>query len=59
MSFDRQWIVDTLGRLGYADVADEAARLLPDQVSDEELREFADRNGISRSELISRMGGSP
>jgi hypothetical protein len=59
MSLDRQWLVDTLRRLGYAQAADEAARVLPEQVSMEEIRKFADRYGISRDEVISRMGGSP
>src|ERR671936_3204063 len=56
MSLDRQWLVDTPRRLGYAPAADEAARVLPEQVSMEEIRKFADRYGISRDEVISRMG---
>ena len=59
MAYDRQWVVDQLRRLGYTQEADEAARALPDQVSEEELRAFSDRHGISRDELMSRMGGSP
>jgi hypothetical protein len=59
MSHDRQWLVDTLRRLGYTQAADEAAQVLPDQVSEEQLEDFADRHGISRDEVISRMGGSP
>jgi len=59
MSQDRQWLVDTLRRLGYPQAADEAERELPDKVSMEELEKFADRFGISRDEVISRMGGSP
>jgi hypothetical protein len=59
MSHDRQWVVDTLRRLGYTQAADEAAQVLPDQVSVEQLLDFADRYGISRDEVISRMGGSP
>ncbi len=58
MSQDRQWVIDTLRRLGYAEAAD-AAQMLPDPVSLEQLQEFGDRYGISRDELISRMGGSP
>jgi len=59
MAHDRQWVVDTLHRLGYTQAADEAAQVLPDQVSVEQLLDFADRYGISRDEVISRMGGSP
>ena len=59
MSQDRQWVVDTLRRLGYTQAADEAAQVLPEQVSVEQLLDFADRYGISRDEVISRMGGSP
>ena len=59
MAYDRQWIIDQLRRLGYTQEADDAARTLPDQVSAEELLAFSDRHGISRDELMSRMGGSP
>ena len=59
MGQDRQWVVDTLRRLGYAHEADEAARVLPDPVEMKQLREFGDRYGISMAELTSRMGGSP
>jgi hypothetical protein len=59
MAYDRQWIIDQLQRFGYTREADEAAQTLPDQVSAEELIAFADRHGISRDEMIDRMGGSP
>ncbi len=59
MAYDRQWIIDQLQRLGYTREADEAARTLPDQVSAEELMAWGDRHGISRDEVIDRMGGSP
>jgi hypothetical protein len=52
-------VVDTLRRLGYVHEAEEAARVLPDQVDMEQLREFGDRVGISVAEMTSRMGGSP
>jgi hypothetical protein len=45
--------------MGFEQEADEAARELPDPVEMEQLREFGDRHGISRDELMSRMGGSP
>ena len=59
MSQDRQWFVNTLRRLGYTEAAEEAARTLPDPVSQEEIRQFADRYNISRDEVMSQMGGSP
>jgi hypothetical protein len=59
MAESRQWVVDLLRRMGYAQEADEAARELPDPVDAEQLRAFGDRHGISRDELNSRMGGSP
>ena len=59
MSQDRQWFVNTLRNLGYTEAADAAARELPDPVSMEELKKFADRYAISRDEVMSQMGGSP
>jgi hypothetical protein len=59
MAYDRQWLIDQLRRLGYTQEADDAARTLPDQISEEELFAFGNRHGMSRDELISRMGGSP
>jgi hypothetical protein len=59
MAESRQWVVDTLRRMGYSREADEAAQELPDPVNIEELTEFGRRHGISRDELVSRMGGSP
>ncbi|MGH3204633.1 MAG: hypothetical protein ACRDOA_13570 [Streptosporangiaceae bacterium] len=58
MAYDRQWIIDRLQRLGYTREADEA-RALPEQVSGEDLLAWSDKQGISRDELMSRMGGSP
>ena len=59
MAYSRQWVVDTLRRNGYLQEADEALRVLPEEVDVKQLQEFGDRHGISRDELISRMGGSP
>jgi hypothetical protein len=59
MAFSRQWVADTLRRLGYQEAADEALRVLPEEVKHEQLREFGDQHGISVDELINRMGGSP
>ena len=59
MAHDRQWVVDSLRRVGLMQAAEDAARELPDPVTTEEVQQFADRHGISRDEVISRMGGSP
>ncbi len=59
MPHERQWVIETLRRLGLTEAADEAEKVLPDPVSLAELLEFGDRYGISRDELTSRMGGSP
>jgi hypothetical protein len=59
MSMSRQSVVDTLRRLGFTDEADEASRVLPDPVELDRLMEFSNLHGISRDELIGRMGGSP
>ena len=58
MAQSRQWVVDLLRRMGYSPEADDAARELPDPVQFEQLLEFGNRYGISRDELVSRMGGS-
>jgi hypothetical protein len=59
MSHDKQWVIDTLRRLGLTQAAEEAEQVLPDQVSTEELMALGDKYGISRDDLVSRMGGSP
>jgi hypothetical protein len=59
MAYSRKWVVDTLRHIGYSKEADEALRVLPDEIELKQLLEFGDRHGISRDELTSRMGGSP
>jgi hypothetical protein len=59
MAYSRQWVADNLRRLGYEQEADEALRDLPEEMDRQELERWADQRGISRDELISRMGGSP
>jgi hypothetical protein len=55
----KQEIVRVLLRAGLAEVAEEADRTLPDPVELERAAEFGMRYGITRDELISRIGGSP
>ena len=59
MAQDKRWFVHTQRRLGYTEAAEEAERELPDPVSLEEVKKFADRYNISRDEVMSQMGGSP
>jgi hypothetical protein len=59
MGYSRQWLVDLLRRLGYEHEAEEALRVLPDELDRKQLEEFGNKYGISRGELVDRMGGSP
>jgi hypothetical protein len=55
----RAHIVDVLRKTGYEQAADEAARTLPEQVGPDELLRLSEEYGISRGELVNRMGGGP
>jgi hypothetical protein len=55
----KQEIVELLRKTGHPEVAEEADHSLPDPVELERAAEFGMRYGITRDELISRMGGSP
>jgi hypothetical protein len=59
MAMSRDEIVELLRHLGYTDAADEAARVLPDPVTMEQIEEFGAEHGLSRGDLADRMGGSP
>jgi hypothetical protein len=59
MEVSRQSVVDALRRMGYSREADEALEVLPDPVDDQRVRQFGEQHGLSRDELIDRMGGSP
>jgi len=52
-------MVDILHRTGFSEAADEAMRVLPDPVDLDHLAEWGKQYGITRDQLISRMGGSP
>jgi hypothetical protein len=56
---DRSWLIETLRQLGFTREADAALQELPDEISLDQVKAFGDRYGISRDELVSRMGGSP
>jgi hypothetical protein len=59
MAYTRQWLSETLRRLGYTQAAEDVSRELPDEFDLEQLTEFGRRHGISRGQLIEQMGGSP
>jgi hypothetical protein len=59
MQYSRQDVADVLRHAGFSELADEASRVLPDPVDLEQLQEWAMQHGLSRDELISRLGGSP
>lgn len=48
-----------LRKAGFREAADEAMRELPDPVDLDYVQEWGRRHGITRDDLISRMGGSP
>ena len=49
----------TLRRAGFAEVADEALRDLPDPVDTDQLEAFCLQHNVTMDDLISQMGGSP
>jgi len=55
----RQHVVDILRRTGFPEAADQAMRVLPDPVDLDRVAGWAAPYGITKDELISRMGGSP
>jgi hypothetical protein len=59
MLLTKDEIVRVLKNAGLPQVAEEAERSLPDEVDLERAAAFGARYGITRDELISRMGGSP
>ena len=59
MSYSKHEIVTLMRRTGYAELADEAERVLPDQIDQDELQAFAQAHGLNRDDIISEMGGSP
>jgi hypothetical protein len=52
-------VVRVLRNAGFLQLADEAARSLPDEVDVEQVVEFGARHGITTDDLANRMGGSP
>ena len=59
MLVTRQHVIDILRIAALPEVAEEASRLLPDPVEYGHAERFLAQYGITKDELISRMGGSP
>jgi hypothetical protein len=59
MLVTRQHVIEVLRTAGFAEVADEVSRVLPDQIDLDDLEGILIPYGISRDVLTSRMGGSP
>jgi hypothetical protein len=57
--YSRQHVLDVLHTLQRPDLADEASRDLPDPVDIDRLVAWMMQHGLSRDEMVSRMGGSP
>lgn len=57
--YSRQHVVDTLNRLGYTQLAEEASRVLPDPVDSKQLEALGVQYGLTLDELVSQTGGSP
>ncbi|MFF7209667.1 hypothetical protein ACFZAU_03900 [Streptomyces sp. NPDC008238] len=58
MEYTRDHFVEMLRKAGFAEVADEAERALPDPVEDRRIAAFLAPHGITLNELVSRMGGT-
>jgi hypothetical protein len=57
--YSRQHVIDLLNSMGYAQLAEEASRVLPDPVDVERVQAWLLQHGLAHSDFISRMGGSP
>jgi hypothetical protein len=59
MQCTRQELADTLRQSGFAEIVDEVLQVLPDPVDPEHAARILQGYGVTKDELISRMGGSP
>ena len=59
MQVTRQHVVGILRMAGLPELAEEAHRMLPDPVEYNHAARYLAQYGITKDELISRMGGSP
>jgi hypothetical protein len=59
MQVTRQHVVDILRTARLPELAEKARRVLPDPVEYNQAALFLFQYGITKDDLISRMGGSP
>ena len=59
MQCARQDVVDVLRRTGLPELAEEALRVLPDPVDLDYAAVVLQSYGVTKDELIDRMGGRP
>ncbi len=59
MQVTREHVVSILRMAALPDLADEARRVLPDPVEYNFAERFLAEYGVTKDDLISRMGGSP
>ena len=57
--YSRQYLADGLRRTGFPELAEEALQELPDPVDEDQIQAWGLRHGVTRDDVISRMGGSP
>ena len=56
MQYSRQHFASTLHKTGFPEVADEALRVLPDPVDEDQIAAFLEPHAITMDELVSQMG---
>lgn len=59
MQVTREHVVGILRMAALPDLAEEARRVLPDPVEYSFAERFLAENGVTKDDLISRVGGSP
>jgi antitoxin component HigA of HigAB toxin-antitoxin module len=57
--YSREHVIGLLNRMGHHQLAEEAARALPDPADIEVISEWMMEHGLTHDDLISQMGGSP
>ncbi len=57
--YSREYVADRLRSQGFPELADAALRELPDPVDVDQIEAWGMRYGVTKDDLISRMGGSP
>lgn len=59
MEVTREHVIEVLRRAGFGQEAEQVASSLPDSVDLDRVAQLLLPYGITKDELISRMGGSP